>query len=131
MKRIIDKPHGWFRDWFRKVWKVRGGGLYAVGFAVTFVIFEVGSLQEDIAQVGSVFNGELISFVINFMIDSFTNTLKAFAWPVYVVKFAPPFGAIGLGLAFVGFTKYLKPPISRWLFPEGSAEDSQEQQESG
>jgi hypothetical protein len=30
---VADKAHGWFRTWFAKVWKVRGGGLYAVGFA--------------------------------------------------------------------------------------------------
>lgn len=127
MQRLIDKPHGWFRDWFRKVWKVRGGGLYACGFALTFLVFEIGSLREDIAQIGGIFNGELITFLINFLIDSFTNTIKAIAWPVYVVQIAPPFGAIGLGLAFVGFTKYLKPPITRWLFPEGLDQDVEDE----
>jgi hypothetical protein len=39
-------------------------------------------------------------------------------WPVYVVRIAPPYGAIGLGLAFVGFTKFLKAPIERWMFPD-------------
>jgi len=119
----MDKSHGWFRDWFRKIWKVRGGGLYACGFAVTFLVFEISSLREDIAQIGGIFNGELIAFVINFLIDSLMNTIKAFAWPVYVVQMAPPFGAIALGLAFVGFTKYLKPPITRWLFPAGLEEE--------
>ena len=37
-------------------------------------------------------------------------------WPVYVVQLAPPWGAIGLGLAFVGLTRFLKSPIERWLF---------------
>ncbi|MGB5625496.1 MAG: hypothetical protein WBM61_07185 [Woeseiaceae bacterium] len=45
-----EKSHGWFRDWFRKVWKVRGGGLYALGFALSFVYFEVGSLGDDIRR---------------------------------------------------------------------------------
>jgi len=128
LQEIIDKSHGWFRNWFRKVWKVRGGGLYACGFALTFLVFEIGSLRDDIAQIGGIFNGELIEFVINFLIDSFTNTIKAFAWPVYVVQIAPPFGAIGLGIAFVAFTKYLKPPITRWLFPDCEVEESQDPQ---
>ena len=108
------------REWFRKVWEVRGGGLYACGFAVTFLFFEIGSLREDVAEVGSLFGGDVVNFVIAFFIDSFTNTLKAFMWPLYVVALAPPWGAIGLGLAFVGFTSYLKPPITRWLFPDST-----------
>lgn len=113
---LPEKSHGWFRNWIRKVWKVRGGGLYALGFAVTFVVFEIGSLSDDILGLGSLFNGQAIEFVIQFFIDSFTNTLKAFVWPVYVVQLAPPWGAIGLGLAFIGFTRFLKAPIEDWMF---------------
>jgi hypothetical protein len=45
-----QKTHGWFRGWFRKVWKVRGGGLYALGFALSFVYFEISSLGDDIRR---------------------------------------------------------------------------------
>ena len=114
-----NKSHGWFRDWFRKVWEVRGGGLYACGFALTFIYLEIGSLGEDIAQVGGLFNGGFVAFVVDFFVDSLLNTLQAFLWPVHVVMWAPPKGAIGLGLAYMGFAKYLKPPITRWLFPDG------------
>ncbi len=115
---LPEKSHGWFRNWFRKVWNVRGGGLYAVGFAVSFLVFEIGSLSDDILGVGSLFNGQAIEFIVQLLIDSFRNTMKAFAWPVYVVSWAPPYGAIALGCAFIGFTKYLKAPIERWLFPD-------------
>lgn len=124
---LPEKSHGWFRDWFRKVWKVRGGGLYALGFALSFVYFEVGSLGDDILGIGSLFNGQAIDFVIQFFIDSLKNTLKAFMWPIYVVQLAPPWGAIGLGVAFVGFTKFLKAPIERWLFPDEPAEETDTQ----
>ena len=50
---LIDKSHGWFRNWFRKVWRLRGGGLYACGFAITFVVLEIGSLADDVVLVGS------------------------------------------------------------------------------
>ncbi len=123
MQELIGKSHGWFRDWFRKVWEVRGGGLYACGFALTFLYFEIGSLREDVAQIGSVFNGELISFLIDFIIDSFMNTIKAFGWPVYAVQTAPPFGAIALGFAFALFPKYIKPLLTRWLFPDGQEKE--------
>ena len=120
---LPEKSHGWFRDWFRKVWKVRGGGLYALGFALSFVYFEIGSLGDDILGIGSLFSGQAVEFVVQFLVDSFRNTLKAFVWPVFVVQLAPPWGAIGLGLLYVGFAKYLKAPIERWLFRGMPAED--------
>jgi hypothetical protein len=110
---------------------VRGGGLYACGFAVTFIVLEVGSIAEDIAGIGNLFNGGIIDFVLDFFIDSFKNTLGALMWPVEIVSFAPPWGAIGLGFAFAGFTTYLKKPIERWLFdgePADLAEDEQDGQ---
>jgi hypothetical protein len=125
MPAMLDKPHGWFRRWFRKVWKLRGGGLYACGFAISFVILEIGSLADDVLGIGAVFSGQAIDFAVNFIIDSFKNTLASFMWPVYVVQLAPPWGAIGLGLAFFSFSSYLKKPIEGWLFadvPEGAEE---------
>ncbi len=118
MPAMLDKPHGWFRRWFRKVWKLRGGGLYACGFAISFVILEIGSLADDVVGIGAVFNGQAIEFAINFIIDSFMNTMYSFMWPVYVVQVAPPWGAIGLGLAFFGFSSYLKKPIEGWMFAD-------------
>ncbi len=115
--------HGWFRTWFRKVWAVRGGGLYACGFAVTFIVLEVGSIADDIAGVGNLFNGQIFNFLLDFIIDSFRNTLAALMWPVNIVSFAPPWGAIGLGLAFVVFPKFMKKPIETWLFDNGQGDD--------
>lgn len=128
MRAMLDKPHGWFRRWFRKVWKLRGGGLYACGFAISFVILEIGSLADDVLGIGAVFSGQAIEFAVSFIVDSFKNTLASFMWPVYVVQLAPPWGAIGLGVAFFGFSSYLKKPIEGWLFadvPEGAEEPQQ------
>ena len=62
------------------------------------------------------FNGEMFAYVISFVIDSFKNTVQAFMWPAFVAQFMPPFGAIGLGLAFWLFPIYLKKPIENWMF---------------
>jgi len=102
---------------------VRGGGLYALGFAVSFIVFEAGSLGDDIMGIGSLFNGQAFEFFIQFIVDSFKNTLKALLWPIFVVQLAPPWGAIGLGIAFFGFTKFLKAPIESWLIPDGPIKD--------
>jgi hypothetical protein len=63
-------------------------------------------------------DGRVLAFLINFVVDSFYNTLGAFMWPVEIVRFATPWGAIGLGLAFALFPMFLKKPIERWLFAD-------------
>ena len=125
---LIDKGHSAFREWFRKVWTVRGGGLYAVGFAVTFVILELQEVVGDLASLAAMITGgglnELIGFVFGFIIDSFVNTFYSLIWPVYVIQWQPPWGAIGLGLAYAGFASFLKQPITNWLFHDQPPPDA-------
>ena len=125
---LVDKGHSAFRKWFRKVWDVRGGGLYACGFALTFIILELGSLREDVAGAGELFSGGIIAFAISFfldfLIDSLVNTITALMWPIYVIQWAPPWGAVGLGLAYWLFPSYLKEPIEKWMFNGEPPEDA-------
>jgi hypothetical protein len=120
--RLPGRAHGWFRTWFRKVWNVRGGGLYAFGFALSFMYFEVREIVFDdipgFIALNNVFSSELIGFGIEVIVDTMINFVKALAWPAFVVVLWPPVGAIALGLAFVFFPRYLKAPIERWLFGE-------------
>jgi hypothetical protein len=100
---------------------VRGGGLYAVGFAARVIFREVRTLVSEISEsssVGEFLSEQLIEFVFRFAMTSIMNTVEALIWLVYVIELSPPFGAIGLGIAFLVFTNYLKKPIERWLFPE-------------
>ena len=105
--------------WFRKVWKVRGGGLYAVGYILTFLFFEAKTVAEEVAESTGIvdfLSNQIFEFIIRFATDSLQNMIKAFMWPVYIVELSPPYGAIALGLAFFAFPKYLKKPIEKWLF---------------
>ena len=117
---IPDKAHGAFRTWFRRVWDVRGGGLYAVGFAIAFLIFEITEIvTDDIPQfiaMNNVFSSEIVGFGIQFIIDTMVNFVKALIWPVYVVSLWPPAGAIALAVAFLLFPRYVKPHVERYLF---------------
>ena len=126
---LPDKAHGWFRSWFRKVWDVRGGGLYAVGFAAAFLFFEVReAIVEDIPQfiaMSNILSSELIGFAIQFLVDTMINFVRALLWPVYFVQLWPPVGVIALIAAFVLFPRYLKQPIERWLFQDAD-NDTQE-----
>ena len=121
---LPGKAHGWFRTWFAKVWKVRGGGLYAVGYALTFVYLEVRSMISEITEAEGVvdfFTGQFIEFFIRFMSESFVNMIQAFMLPVSLIQAWQPFGAIALGLMFFVFPLVLKKPLERWLFGDEMA----------
>lgn len=116
---LPGKAHGWFRTWFGKVWKVRGGGLYAVGYALTFAYLEVRAIISELAEADGVvdfFTNQLFEFFFRFLSETMLNIVQAFIWPAHVVQIAQPYGAIALGIAFVLFPYTLKKPIERWLF---------------
>ena len=121
-RNLAGHAHGHFRSWFAKIWEVRGGGLYACGYAVTFAYMEVKMFVNDVLQSDSFVGfiaSEVIEIVMHFAVDSIINMVKAFMWPVYVTQLYPPYGLIALAAAFVLFPIFLKKPITRWLFPDG------------
>lgn len=122
---LPHKAHGFFRRWFRKVWSVRGGGLYAVGYALTFIYFETLTLAGEISGgsgVGDFFREQVAEFFMRFATDTIQNMVKSFIWPIYVIDIHPLYGGIALGLAFWLFPVYLKKPIEKWLFADDGAE---------
>ncbi len=107
-----------FRRWFRHVWAVRGGGLYAVGFAAAFIYLEtIEIITDDIPGLFAInpLSSDLIEYIISFIVDTFMNFVTALMWPYFVATFATPWGAIGLGVAFVVFSRFLQPIVERWL----------------
>ena len=122
---MLDKAKLRFRRWFAKVWKVRGGGFYACGFIVTFIYLEIRTIAGEFVEsssIGAFLSEQLIEFVFRFAIDSLINTVYSFVWPVYFIQLAPPYGLIGLGLAYLIFANVVKEPLTRWLFPDDAAE---------
>ncbi|MDH3675092.1 MAG: hypothetical protein OES12_06330 [Anaerolineae bacterium] len=116
---LPGKAQGWFKRYVGKIWRVRGGGLYACGYVIAFLWFEVVTIISEMAAasgVGDYIASQATEFITRFLTDTFRNMIAAFIWPVYVVAISPPVGAIALGLGFILFPKYLKKPIERWLF---------------
>lgn len=126
---VPGKAYGWFRRWLGKVWKVRGGGLYASGYILTFLYFELTTVIDefsDSAGVGDFFSEQIFEFLMRFSADSFINMGKSFMWPVYVVTISPPWGAVALGIGFWLFSAHLDKPVERWLLgdkPEPNNKD--------
>lgn len=122
---LVNKSGSIIKRWFAKVWKVRGGGLYACGYAVTFIVLEVTTVVGEIADATSIrdfFTSQLVEFIFRFAGDSLVNLVKALMWPVYFLEWNPVYGGIALGVMYFVFATYLKKPISDWLFPD--AEES-------
>ena len=100
---------------------MRGGGLYACGYAVTFVILEIRSLTDDVFESDGVVDfltSQLFEFVFRFLSESLFNMILAFMWPVYVLQFRPPWGIVGLGIAFFVFDRLLRKRVENWLAAE-------------
>ena len=109
------------RPWFRKVWKARGGGLYACGFVVTFIYLESSLLIGEImAATGIVdfFTEQLLELPLRFLSESVGNLIQAFIWPAPVVTYSPPWGIVIFGAMYLIFTYVMKEPLEKWLFHE-------------
>lgn len=118
---LVNKSGTIIKRWFAKVWKVRGGGLYACGYAVTFIVLEVTTVVGEIADATSIrdfFTSQLVEFIFRFAGDSLVNLIKALMWPVYFLEWNPVYGGIALGVMYFVFATYLKKPITDWLFPD-------------
>ena len=112
------RAEGAFRRWFRKVWAVRGGGLYATGFAVVFLYLEVVEIVTDDLPTlfaSNLLSSEIIGLIVDFIKDTVVNFVSALIWPVYVVTAAPPWGALGLAAAFVVFDRFLAARVEEWM----------------
>ncbi len=107
------------RPWFRKVWKARGGGLYACGFVVTFVYLEVTMLVSEILSSTGVvefFTEQLLEIAFRFLGESLQNMIQAFIWPVQIIAYSPPWGIAILAAMYLLFTYLIKEPLEQWLF---------------
>lgn len=124
-RAIPKRAGGVFRRWVRKVWQVRGGGLYAAGYVVTFIFFELRTIFGDIAEssgVGDFLRSQFVELIFRFAFESMINFVKALMWPVYVIQWNPVVGGILLGLGFVVFDRVFRKPVEAWLADEPSTD---------
>ena len=104
---------------FRAVWRARGGGYYASGVFITFIVLEVKMLFSDIVEaegVGDFFTEQLWEMFFRYFSESFINGFLALIWPVYLIEWRQPYGLALLIGGYVVFATFLKQPLERWLF---------------
>jgi hypothetical protein len=125
---LVNKPREFpgaflqvIRRSVRTIWDARGGGFYACGFVLTFIWLEITMFIEDIAEatgIADFFGEQLLEMLFRYLGESFVNTIRAFAWPVYIIQISPPWGLTAFVLMAVLFKNFLKEPIEQWLFHE-------------
>ncbi len=107
------------RPWFRKVWKARGGGLYACGFVLTFAYLEASMLIGEITAAtgfADFFTEQLVELPFRFLSESLGNLIQAFIWPLPLLEFSPPWGIAILAVIYLLFRYLIKEPLEQWLF---------------
>jgi hypothetical protein len=116
--------HGAVRNWFRRIWESRGGGVYTLGYALTFAWLELKAFVVQVAGMSSVEDfivDELLHLVIRFGTDSIANLVTALIWPLYLLQWRQPWGVLLLGLAFFLYPVVAKPLIEKWLNRDDTA----------
>ena len=109
------------RKSFRIMWNARGGGFYACGFVLTFVILETRMFVSDIVEaesIGDFFGEQIFEMLFRYLGESIQNTVYAFIWPVRFFEYRQPWGLLTLGVLYLVFAYLLKKPLERWLFDE-------------
>ena len=122
--RPREFPHeagGLMKQGFRTMWLARGGGFYAIGFVITFLYLEVRTIATEVGAASGFFDflgEELLEFLFRFSIQSLANTVQAFLWPLLLVGEYEYAGVAVLVLGYLGFDRWCKPALTRWLFDE-------------
>ena len=136
-KTLKDEPEafprevgGIVRRTLRRVWDARGGGLYAVGFVITFVYLETKMFVDDIVEAESVtgfITGQVGEMLFRYLGESIQNTVSAFIWPVKVIQIDPEWGIAILIGAFFLFDRFLKAKIEEWLGVDDNSNETAEE----
>ncbi len=114
----------WVRAGLLRMWRLRGGGFYGLGFVATFVVLQLGSLFADASEAAGPLDfltSQLSEALIRLTGDSVGNLLKAFLWPIYFVSWTGAYGLLALLAGFLAFDRWLKPWVNE-QFPEEQAD---------
>ena len=116
------------RDGLIKLWRVRGGGFYGLGYVIAFVVLEIRMLIGNVVSgtdVVTMVVQEALEILFRFAVQSFINGFIAFGWPVFVVKYLGVWGLVAIGICWLLFDRLAKPWINARL-PDLAPREAQE-----
>jgi len=126
IRSVVTEPRtapGLLREGLLKLWRIRGGGFYGLGYVITFVVLEIrmfiGNVV-DSADVVTMVVQEVLAILFRFAVQSFVNGFIAFGWPIFVVDYLGGWGLLAIGAGWLLFDRWAKPWINARL-PESRA----------
>ncbi len=112
-----------------KVWRSQGGGLYGLGYIVTFVYLEIRLVITEFMDAESLidfFTDQLFDFVLRFLGESLGNFIQALIWPLILIgEFGFTYGLIFLVVVYALFEYVVRPGVER-RFPELTEDQKEE-----
>lgn len=127
-KTLVNEPKSFpgelwlvLKRFLRTLWNARGGGLYACGYLVTFVWLEIKTIGGELLASESALSfvtEQVIETFFRLISESFVNSILAFVWPAFLLEWSPLWGALLLAVLYLVFPRYIKPPLTRWLFDD-------------
>jgi hypothetical protein len=127
VRGVVAEPHkvpAQVQAGLLKIWRVRGGGFYGLGYVIAFVILEIHAFVtnfEGDGDIATMIMQEVLQFVFRFAAQSFINGFIAFGWPVFVVDYLGGWGLLALAATWLAFERWAKPWINSKL-PELAGE---------
>ena len=126
VRSIVTEPRaapGLLREGLLKLWGVRGGGFYGLGYVITFVVLEIRMFIGNVVDSDDVVTmvvQEVLEILFRFAVQSFVNGFIAFGWPVFVVDYLGGWGLLAIGVGWFSVDRWAKPWINARL-PESRA----------
>lgn len=111
---------GLLRDGLLGIWRSRGGGLYGLGYLVTFVILEVRLVVGEFGGSDSLLtflSDQLLQYLLRLGYMSLVNALLALLWPIWLLERLGGWGLLILIIGFLTFPRWLRPGLEA-LVPE-------------
>lgn len=113
-----------FRRGFVRLWKLRGGGFYGLGWVICFFLLQFQALSDDVAEaqgIGDFASNWLVEKLLTFGVETFINIGLAFAWPGFFIDQLGGWGIAVLVAGFVLIDGKLRPLVLA-QFPELATE---------
>lgn len=134
INQVVREPRsapGMARQGLVRLWRTHGGGVYGLGYAITFVILEIRLIAGDLLDsewrsdsVSGVVEGmlgEAIAWLFRFSLESLGSMLQAFLWPILLLTTFGSGALLFLAGVFLAGEWVLRPVVERFL-PELRAE---------
>ena len=108
----------WLKRTLVRMWRIRGGGFYGLGFVITFVILQIQALAGDVAEAESAedfVRSQVFEYVFRYLGETIAIFVQSFLWPLLFLSLIGPWGIPTLIAGFLSFERWVKPVLSRYL----------------